>query len=45
MLDGQVDTDTFRLPVQSRLNIKKPLNLVAKQKNNTKAALKRKLKK
>ena len=45
MLDGQVDTDTFRLPVQSRLNTKKPLNLVAKQKNNTKAALKRKLKK
>lgn len=28
MLDGQIDTDTFRLPLASRVSTKKPLNIV-----------------
>jgi len=43
MLDGQIDTDTFRLPTPSRTNTKKPLNTVKKPK--AKAAIKKKVKK
>ena len=32
MLDGQIDTDTFRLPQPSKTNTKKPLNVVTKTK-------------
>jgi len=32
MLDGQIDTDTFRLPVPSRTSTKKPLNIVPQTK-------------
>jgi len=35
MLDGQVDTDTFRLPLPSRISTKKPLNIVKKAKAKT----------
>jgi putative ABC transport system ATP-binding protein len=45
MLDGQIDTDTFRLPLQSRTSTKKPLNVQPKPKVNTKAVNKQKLKK
>jgi putative ABC transport system ATP-binding protein len=43
MLDGQIDTDTFRPPAPSRTNAKKPLNAVKKPK--VKAAIKKKVKK
>ena len=43
MLDGQIDTDTFRLSPQSSKNIKKPLNVA--QRINTKVQSKKKLKK
>jgi putative ABC transport system ATP-binding protein len=36
MLDGQVDTDTFRLPLPSRASTKKPLNETKKPKNQKK---------
>jgi len=35
MLDGQIDTDTFRLPPTSKVNTKKPLNTVKKSKAKT----------
>jgi len=43
MLDGQVDTDTFRLPLPSRVSTKKPLNIVKKPKAKT--TIKKKAKK
>lgn len=36
MLDGQIDTDTFRLPIASRVSTKKPLNNVKQPKPKTK---------
>jgi putative ABC transport system ATP-binding protein len=35
MLDGQIDTDTFRLPLPSRVSTKKPLNVTKKPKTST----------
>jgi putative ABC transport system ATP-binding protein len=42
MLDGQIDTDTFRLPLPSRTSTKKPLNVLPKPKvvKNTKKKVK-----
>jgi putative ABC transport system ATP-binding protein len=44
MLDGQIDTDTFRLPTQQKTDSKKPLNIESKPKIDVKAAIKKKLK-
>ncbi len=40
MLDGQVDTDTFRLPTPSRVSAKKPLNPVKKPRAKPKKKVK-----
>jgi putative ABC transport system ATP-binding protein len=36
MLDGQVDTDTFRLPIATNKSAKKPLNVIKKPRTKTK---------
>lgn len=41
MLDGQIDTDTFRLPVPSRTSTKKPLNIVPTKSKQTKTVKKK----
>lgn len=35
MLDGKIDTDTFRLPIPARQSTKKPLGIIAPKKKST----------
>lgn len=41
MLDGQIDTDTFRLPIPARVSTKKPLNVQTKKEKSTKKRAKK----
>ena len=45
MLDGKIDTDTFRLPLPSRQSLKRPLNEIAPIKKTKKKAAKKPRKK
>ena len=40
MLDGKIDTDTFRLPLPSRKSTKKPLNTIPTKESTEKVATK-----